>query len=90
MKLTGEQPQDMAEQAFAVVEEYVRTFNKMRCIGMAEREEIYTALCDILASLPEGVLDSEALIGRFKEMRDFQSHLVPIALHNRECRICTE
>lgn len=71
MKLTGEQPQDMAEQALAVVKEYVRTFNKMRCIGTAEREEIYTALCDILASLSEGVLDSEALIERFEEMRDF-------------------
>ena len=40
MKLTGEQPQDMAEQALAAVKEYVRTFNKMRCIGTAEREEM--------------------------------------------------
>lgn len=71
MKLASGSDGDAQAQALEAVEEYVRTFNRMRFIETDERDEIYMALCGILDAIPEGVLDRDSLIDRFDEMRDF-------------------
>ena len=70
MKLASEPDGDAQAQALEAVEEYVRTFNRMRFIE-TERDEIYIPLCGILDAIPEGVLDRDSLIGRFDEICDF-------------------
>ena len=71
MKLASGPDGDAQAQALETVEEYVRTFNRMRFIETDERDEIYMALCGILDAIPEDILDRDSLIGRFDEMRDF-------------------
>ena len=71
MKLASGPDGDAQAQALEAIEEYVRTFNRMRFIETDEKDEIYMSLFGILDAIPEGILDRDSLIGRFDEMRDF-------------------
>ena len=50
---------------------YTQTFNKMGFIETEERDEIYMALRGILDALPGDMLQKDALIEKFEELRDF-------------------
>ncbi len=43
----------------------------MKFIETEERDEIYTALCNILDILPDNTIDKEKLLDKFEELRDF-------------------
>ncbi len=44
---------------------------RMGFIETEERDEIYIALCGILDALPDGMLQKDALLEKFEELRDF-------------------
>ena len=70
-KLAGEPPENAMDLAREAVAAYTKPFNRMDFIETEEREDVYAALCAILDDLPEGVLDREALLDTFEEIRDF-------------------
>lgn len=76
LKLTGSSPGEAAPSAEALVRAYTEGFNKMDkrkyFIETVEREDIYSALVEILDLLPaELAIDKEGLLRIFDEMRDF-------------------
>ena len=71
MKLASQPGENTQAQALDAVAAYTQTFNKMGFIETEERDEIYIALRDILDVLPGDVLQKDALIEKFDELRDF-------------------
>ena len=71
MKLAAEPGEDAQAQAMDAVTAYTQTFNKMGFIETEERDEIYMALRGILDALPGDMLQKDALIEKFEELRDF-------------------
>ena len=71
MKLANQPGEDAQAQALDAVAAYTQTFNKMRFIETEERDEIYMALRGILDALPGDMLQKDALIEKFEQLRDF-------------------
>ena len=71
MKLAAEPGEDAQSQALDAVTAYTQTFNKMGFIETEERDEIYMALRGILDALPGDMLQKDALIEQFEQVRDF-------------------
>ena len=61
----------MLEEEWNFIRHYTQTFNKMGFIETEERDEIYMALRGILDALPGDMLQKDALIEKFEELRDF-------------------
>lgn len=58
-------------KAIAAVEEYTKTFNRMRCIETDERDLVYEVLCSIIDYMNNPIIDKARLLDRFEELRDF-------------------
>lgn len=58
-------------KAIAAVEEYTKTFNRMRCIETDERDRVYEVLCSIIDYMNNPIIDKARLLDRFEELRDF-------------------
>mgnify|MGYP000764621617 FL=1 len=58
-------------KAIAAVEEYTKTFNRMRCIETDERDLVYKVLCSIIDYMNNPIIDKARLLDRFEELRDF-------------------
>ena len=58
-------------KAIAAVEEYTKTFNRMRCIETDERDLVYEVLCSIIDCMNNPIIDKARLLDRFEELRDF-------------------
>ena len=71
MKLASQPGENAQAQALDAVAAYTQTFNKMGFIETEERDEIYMALRGILDVLPGNVLQKDALLSKFDELRDF-------------------
>ena len=76
VKLVGSSPDEMMQGATELVKLYTEGFNKMDkgkyFIETVEREDIYTALDDILDLIPaEFNIDKENLLNFFDELKDF-------------------
>ena len=76
MKIAEGSDKDAMTSAETLVREYTEGFNKMDkrkyFIETVEREEIYTALDDILNLIPaEFNIDKENLLNFFDELKDF-------------------
>ena len=71
MKLAAAPGEDAQAQALDAVTAYTQTFNKMGFIETEERDEIYMALRGILDALPGDMLQKDALIEQFEQVRDF-------------------
>lgn len=70
LKIVNDTEEEREEKALEIVTNYTQTFNKMRFIETEERDEIYTALCNILDILPDNI-NKNKLLDRFEELRDF-------------------
>lgn len=70
LKIANDTEEEREEKALEIVTNYTQTFNKMRFIETEERDEIYTALCNILDILPDNI-NKDKLLDRFEELRDF-------------------
>lgn len=70
LKIANDTEEEREKKALEIVTNYTQTFNKMRFIETEERDEIYTALCNILDILPDNI-NKDKLLDRFEELRDF-------------------
>ena len=76
MKIAEGSDKDAMTSAETLVREYTEGFNKMHkrkyFIETVEREEIYTALDEMLDLLPEDLkVDKERLLNLFDELKNF-------------------
>ena len=76
MKIAEGSDKDAMTSAETLVREYTEGFNKMDkrkyFIETVEREEIYTALDEMLDLLPEDLkVDKERLLNLFDELKNF-------------------